>query len=119
MDYGLGTMTATTVDPFSEVAQCASLDIGVGLTKARVSFVSCMLTCSVSNMRGSLPSDFCVFSIYSIHEQSHGKRVLITEATSKGSDKSAHKRSLARAFAFCRHIVDIEKASGKIRMSVA
>ena len=34
------------------------------------------------------------------------KRVLVTQATSKGSGETAHKRSLARAFAVRRHVVE-------------
>ena len=55
-----------------------------------------------------------------IYESAHEKRVLIiTLVTSKGSDEPAHKYSLARAFAVCKHVVDLEEASGKKCISVA
>ena len=40
-----------------------------------------------------------------LYEPAHKKRVLITQATSKGSGETAHKRSLARTFAVRRHVV--------------
>ena len=41
-----------------------------------------------------------------INRSTHGKKVLITKATSKGSAQSAHKPSLTRAFAVRRHVVE-------------
>ena len=40
-----------------------------------------------------------------LYESAHKKRLLITQTTIKGSGMPAHKRSLARTFAVCRHIV--------------
>ena len=42
----------------------------------------------------------------STNESAHVKRVLITKAASEGSGEPAHKRSLARAFAVRRHVVE-------------
>ena len=40
------------------------------------------------------------------NQPAHKKMVLITQATSQGSGEPAHKRSLARAFAVRRHVVE-------------
>ena len=39
-----------------------------------------------------------------INEIAHEKKGFITRATSRGSGKPAHKRSLARTFVVCKHV---------------
>ena len=51
-----------------------------------------------------------------LYEPAYEKRVLMRWETSKGSDKTAHKHSLTRAFAVRRR--DLEEASGRKSMSL-